>query len=306
MTEVRLPDFLVIGAMKAGSTTLYEDLRRNPGIFVIEKELDSLSQPDVGAAGYGALFATAGPDQVTGEVSATYAKLPQTAGLAERAGRLLGERFRVVYLVRDPVDRTVSHHFHRLVRRTIDPSIDVAVRTDARLVDYSRYGMQIEPWVDLVGIDRVHLVHFERYIADRAATLAQVCAFLGARADGAPEADLSAVHNRGDERHVAVGGRGRVARSAAYRRYVRPRLSENARRWLARRILPAPPPRPDLPSAATVDEILDRTAADCARLVELFGPAAPQWDAEATRQRYERLRVERLGGGRPDNGRPDG
>jgi hypothetical protein len=127
--------------------------------------------------------------------------------------------------------------------------------------------------------------------------VAEVCGFLGTAA-AATGADLSAVHNRGDERHVAVGGRGLVARSTLYRRYVRPRLSESARQRLARRILPGPPQRADPPSAATVDEILDRTATDCARLVELFGPAAPQWDAEATRQRYERLRVERLAGKR--------
>jgi hypothetical protein len=292
MREVRLPDFLVIGAMKAGSTTLYEDLRANPGIFVIEKELDSLSRPELTAASYGALFAAARPEQVTGDVSATYAKLPQTAGLAERAGTLLGDEFRVIYLVRDPVDRAVSHHFHRLVRRTIDPSIDVAVRADPRLVDYSRYGMQLEPWVDVVGADRVHLVHFERYVADRAGVLTQVLGFLGADLETAAGADLAAVHNRGDERHVAVGGRGRVARSGLYRRHVRPRLPEHARRWLARRILPGPPPRPDPPSAATVDEILERTGPDCARLTQIFGPSAPQWDADATRQRYERLRAE--------------
>jgi hypothetical protein len=293
---VRLPDFVVIGAMKAGSTTLYEDLRGQHGVFVAEKELDSLSRPDLTEASYGALFAGARPDQAAGDVSATYAKLPQAAGVAERAGRLLGDQFRVVYLVREPVDRTVSHHFHRLVRRTIDPSIDTAVRTDARLVDYSRYGMQIQPWVDVVGVDRVHLIQFERYVADRAVVVAEVCGFLGVQVETG--ADLAAVHNRGDERHVAVGSRGLLVRSNVYRRYVRPRLPETARRRLARRVLPGPPPRPDLPSAATVDEILDRTAADCARLVEIFGPSAPQWDADATRQRYEQLRVDRVAGKR--------
>jgi hypothetical protein len=293
---MRLAEFVVIGAMKAGSTTLYEDLRRHPGIFVPEKELDTLSRPDLDAPGYADLFAAAGPDQVAGDVSATYAKLPETAGVAERAGRLLGSDFRVVYLVRDPVDRTVSHHFHRLSRRTIDPSVDVAVRADHRLIDYSRYGMQLEPWLGVVGPPRVHLVHFERYIADRTAVLADLIRFLGA-SNAATGADLHSVHNRTEGRHIAVGARGRVTRSPLYRRYVRPRLPESARRRLARAVLPTAPPRPNPPSEETVELILERTAADCARLVEVFGPGAPQWDADATRARYAQLRANRRDAG---------
>ena len=292
---MRLPDFLVIGAMKAGSTTLYEDLRAQPGVFVAEKELDSLSRPDLDPAEYARLFAGARPDQVPGDVSATYARRPETDGVAERAERLLGAQFKVVYLVRDPVDRTVSHHFHRLARRTIDPSVDVAVRADHRLIDYSRYGMQLEPWLDVVGRDRVHLVHFERYVADRAAVLAEVLEFLGGPGP-VQAARLDLVHNRGEGRHVAVGRRGRLVRSAAYRRYVRPRLPERARRRLAGAVLPTAPDRPAPPSAETVELILDRTAADAARLVEVFGPGAPQWDADAARARYERLRAQQRTG----------
>jgi hypothetical protein len=285
---VRRPEFLVIGAMKAGSTTLYEDLRGLPGIFLPEKELHTLGEPDAGAR-YADLLADARADQVTGEVSATYAKLPQTAGLAERARELLGPELRVVYLVRDPVDRTVSHHFHRLARGRTVSSVDEAVRGDDRFVDYSRYAMQLQPWLDVLGTDRIHLVHFERYVDDRAAVLAEVAAFLGVPAGSG--ADLDAVHNRGDQRPVAVGLRGRLSRTSAYRRYVRPHLPEATRRRLARAVLPTAPPRPAPPSADTVDFILSRTAEDAALLRELFGDRAPTWDADATRARYVRLRA---------------
>jgi sulfotransferase family protein len=286
----RLPDFLVIGAMKAGTTTMYQDLRANPAIFLPEKELSALRSPQTDAGSYAALFAGAGAAQSVGEVSAPYAKLPEAAGTVERAVQILGSGFRVVYLVRDPVDRTVSHHFHRLARRAADPSIDTAVRSDTKLIDYSRYGMQIEPWVDAVGADNVHLVHFERYVSDRGGVLAEVEGFLGV--PPAAATDVSAVHNRGDGRPVAVGVRGRLTRSEVYRRYVRPRLGEGARARLARAVLPTAPPRPQPPSAETVELVLERTAADCARLVELFGPSAPTWDADAARDRYARLRAE--------------
>ena len=290
MSAPRTPDFVVIGAMKAGSTTLHEDLRQHPGLHMVEKEQDTLALDDAEARQqYARLIGAVGPEVVVGEVSATYAKLPASAGVAERARRLLPESARIVYLVRNPVDRAVSQHFHQFARGRAPADVDEAVAGDPAIVDYSCYARQIRPWVDLFGLDAVHLVHFETYVADRAATVAQVEAFLGLP-ERPPGTDLDTVHNQGDERPVAVGRAGRLARSAAYRRVVRPLLSERLRRRAGARLLPAAPPRPAPPSPETVELILARTEPDGAELQAMFGPRAPVWDADATRARYDGLR----------------
>lgn len=285
-----LPDFLVIGAMKAGTTTCYEDLRSDPRIFLPEKELDYLGRSDVDIARYSKLFARAQPGQVIGEVSATYARLPRTSGLTDRVARIIGDNLRIVYLVRNPVDRTVSHHFHRLARNLTDPSVDVAVRDDPCLIDYSRYGMQIQPWVDLVGVQNVFLMQFERYVQDRAVVLRDLGQVLGVP-DLGSTADLTSVHNRGSGRALSVTRAGRLSGSRIYREHLRLHIPQPVRRRLGRSLLPAARQRPAPPSEQTVDLILERTTADCSRLVEIFGAAAPTWDTDATRARYRDLRL---------------
>jgi hypothetical protein len=291
VADVRLPSFLVIGAMKAGSTTLYEDLRSVPGIFLPDKELGRLAEPNLSARSYTKLFAAANTGDVLGEVSTDYAKLPQSAGVVDNVRRVVGDDLRLVYIVRNPVDRTVSHHHHWLARRITDPSIDVAIRSDDRLIDFSRYAMQLEPWLELVGADRVWMIQFERYVEDRAGTIATLTNFLGLPAPPASR-PLDTVHNASTSRRRAVGLSGRVGRSPVYRRLVRPRLPQPVRRGLGRALLPEPVPRPAPPSEETVDLILARTAADCARLVDWFGERAPRWDAEMTRARYREARRE--------------
>ena len=78
---VRLPGFLIIGAMKAGTTTLYHDLLTNPQVFFpLDKEPGNLASHDVlgedGRGRYASIFKTARPDQICGEASTTYTKLP--------------------------------------------------------------------------------------------------------------------------------------------------------------------------------------------------------------------------------------
>jgi hypothetical protein len=238
---------------------------------------------------YAKLFAGASPGDMLGEASNVYAALPRSSDVVGNVRRLLGPELRVIYIVRDPVDRAVSHHHHRVARGLTDPSIDVAVRTDPRLVDYSCYGMQLQPWVDLVGPGRVKVIQFERYIRERRSTLAELVGFIGVpRPSIAPTLDV--VHNRSDERRVATGAIGKLSRSATYRRLLRPFLSRRLRGALARGLLSEPSPRPAPPSEATVEFILERTAESQALLGEWFGTRAPTWDLEATRARYREAR----------------
>jgi len=285
-----LPRFLVIGAMKAGTTTLYEDLRKHPSIFLPEKELGSLNSDDAltlgGRARYGARFGDGHDKQICGEVSATYAKLPDLPGVVDRASRVLGDRFKVLYLVRDPVDRVVSHHHHELSRGRLTDTVDTAVRTLPRLIDYTRYGMQIAPWVGLVGADRVRVVQFEKYVADRAQVLDSVFSFLGVSPLGGTFECLDEVHNPSEGGRVAVGRVGRLARSTAYRRVVRPFLPERLRRFGGQAMLSTGAPRPDRPAASTVDLIIEETEPELRAVSALGGECRPEWDLEKTRQRY--------------------
>ena len=244
---MRRPDFLVIGAMKAGSTTLYNDLAGNPGVFLAEKEIGPLLAPEIqterGVEAYLRLFARAEADQVVGDVSADYAKLPESAGLAHTARRVLGAEHRVVYSLRHPVDRLVSHHHHALARREItDPVVDSAVRDVPQLIGYSSYATQLRPFLDAVGRDRVHLVSFERYMADRTGGFAALAGFLGL-AEPTTTTDPTRSFNDSADVHIAAGPLAGAVHGRAYRTLLRPFVSQSVRTRLRNLLLPQMPPQ---------------------------------------------------------------
>jgi len=104
---VRLPDFLCIGAQKAGTTWLYENLRRHPGIYLHgRKEIHYWNRrTHRGLLFYSRYFRDAGT-RVTGDITPAYAVLSpeEMRSIAEVIPGL-----RVIYLLRDPVDRAWSH-----------------------------------------------------------------------------------------------------------------------------------------------------------------------------------------------------
>ena len=80
MTDPRLPDFLIIGAMKSGTSTLQAQLAVQPGLFMTTpKEPNFFSDDDIYAKGidwYRSLFDAAAAGDLKGEASTHYTKLP--------------------------------------------------------------------------------------------------------------------------------------------------------------------------------------------------------------------------------------
>jgi len=178
-----LPSFLIIGAMKAGTTSLFRDLRHNPAIFMpSDKELNNLNNDEVfsemGRSEYEAIFKNATQSQICGEASTAYTKLPDIQGVPKRACDLLGSDLRVIYLVRNPIGRLISQYHHSVIVSGLKLQIDDAVFNHAPLVNYSKYAMQITPWIKQFGSDRVRILVMEEYVENRASTIESICGFL--------------------------------------------------------------------------------------------------------------------------------
>ena len=291
---MRFPDFLVIGAMKAGTTSLCRDLESHPSIFFPSvKEphtlcLDEVLTPE-GKQKYAALFGQARSDQVCGEGSTGYSKLPTHQGVVARAKQAVGDELKLVYIVREPVARAVSHHYH--MYRGGDAPCDFyeALRSIPAIVDVSRYALQVEPWLEAYGQERVRVVKFEDYVQNRSEVVASVWRFLGVK-PCAGAIEEAQVCNAGEEQLVPPRGIRdlvrKVTRSQWYKRAVHPRTP----RWVRERIkggfYQKVPERPGLPSAEAIDYVLDRLRGEPERLAKLIGKPEPFWDMERVRQHY--------------------
>lgn len=287
---MRLPDFLIIGAMKAGTTTLFRDLAANPAIyFPLDKEPGNLESDHVlspsGAAAYAALYGRAKATQLLGDASTTYSKLPDIPGVAARARQLLGPATRIIYLVREPVARAISHHHHILTTTGRNVHIDAAARSEPSIVAYGRYWMQLGPWLDAFGHENIHVQVFEDYVERRRATIEIISRFLGVPTV-THAIDPATVHNKGDSAHVQMGSWRALIQSRPYQEYVRPRLSLEARHRLRSVLLPKSPPRPAPPSPATVDFFINQFQPDAHELANFLGRKGDLWDFDSVRNTH--------------------
>jgi len=280
----KLPVFLIIGAMKAGTTSLYRDLLTNPAVFFpADKEPGNLTDDrvltEVGRREYELLFRGASEGQICGEASTTYTKEPDLSGAATRAREVLGPNAKIVYLVREPVGRIISQHYHEYREGLVGENIDEEVRRHGRYVATSSYAMQVTPWIEAFGADQVRILLFETYVGDRVATVEAVSHFIGAPPRG-ELVDSDGRYNRGEEAAVPTGFWQVFYKNALYRRLLRPLLPLDTRAFLRNLVAPKPPPRPAPPSRATIEHLLEQLRDDSARLASLMGRSEPPWRPE--------------------------
>lgn len=278
---MRFPDFLIIGAMKAGTTGVFMDMGRHPRVFLPDnKEPYSLCYDPVltpaGRAEYAAWFAAARPDQLLCDASTGYTKQPDLTGSHHRALELLPAGFKVIYVVRHPIERIVSHHYHEYIEGKLTASIDDDVRRFPHLVNYSRYGLQARPWIESLGRDRVRVLRFEDYTANRQQVVADLCEFVGLDSRDLPAVD-TIIHNPNDGKPVMNWFWQRVQASWPYQSVVRPLVSLQLRVLLQRYLLPKAKPRPAPPSAATREWLAEQLAPEVRALQELTGNPALDW-----------------------------
>jgi hypothetical protein len=291
--HLRLPDFLIIGAMKAGTTSLSRDLQANPDIhFPSVKEPHFLANDNVltsaGRSRYEKLFSRARDSQRRGEASTGYTKLPSIQGVPRRARQLLGRDAKCIYLVRDPIDRAISHHFHMYRSGDLSIGIDQASRCIPDLVNYGSYAMQLKSWQQEFDANNFHIVRFEDYIASRRDVVADVCRFLNIEPQ-TQSLDPDVVHNDGQSAATPIPlfrslVRG-VTRSQWYKLHVHPRTPQRLREVLKPAVMRKTHTRPPPPSEDTLKYLADRFRADAEQLRLMTNRQQPLWDLDAPRDR---------------------
>jgi hypothetical protein len=187
----RFPDFLGIGAQKAGTTWLYENLRQHPELFLSEeKELHFFDQPGRwrlrwGLRRYRSHFAAAG-DRICGEITPSYGFLPTDH---IRIIHQQSPDLRLLLLLRDPIARAWSGAVMRLTGfRGRDPaSIPEAEYREYLLSDHSidrtRYSVMIDRWTSFYSLDQVFVGFYEDLQGRPWSLLQEVFRHLGVSSD---------------------------------------------------------------------------------------------------------------------------
>jgi hypothetical protein len=177
-----LPNLIVVGGLKCGTTSLHHYLNLHPQIGMSRpKELnffvDELNW-ELGVDWYRSHFPGSAP--VRGETSPHYTNRPRFAGVAARMRETLGPDARIVYMVRHPVDRLLSHYLHNVGGDYEDRELAEAIADpENAYVRRSLYAFQLEPYLEAFDPDRVLVISREELATARDATVHRVFDFAG-------------------------------------------------------------------------------------------------------------------------------
>jgi hypothetical protein len=199
-----LPDFLILGAQKAGTTALYAYLRRHPAITGPSwKEVSYFDRhyargPSWYRGNFPNLLRARG--ELVGEASPSYLFHP----LAPQRGKELLPEARLVALVRNPVDRALSHYNHEVAlgreQLSFEDALaaeedrlqgeDARLRADPRYFSREwwshtykargRYAEQLEHWLEVFPREQLLVLPSEDLLGEPERAHAQVLEFLGA------------------------------------------------------------------------------------------------------------------------------
>jgi hypothetical protein len=179
--RIVLVDFMIIGAQKCGTTSLAEQLARHPQIcFCRTKEPGFFNQTtdwQRQLADYHRLY-TPMDGQLCGEASTMYTFFPEHRQTHERL-HAYNPQLKLIYIMRQPVERIISNYAHEVVRRTVKAGPEAVVFQDPGYVNRSRYGLQLRPYLELFPREQLLPLIFEEYIANQVQALAQIADFLG-------------------------------------------------------------------------------------------------------------------------------
>lgn len=191
-----LPNFVIIGAQKAATTSLWHYLGQHPEVFVCpQKETDFFVAEMNWARGvswYESLFQPAARSGAVaiGEASPSYTMYPSFGGVPERMARVIGDA-RLIYLLRHPVDRMVSGYVQSLTQGSETLPLAQALLERPPYADASRYWMQLEQYLRFFPPERILVLLSEELTSAAGPTLERALDFLGVASDWRP-ADLGA------------------------------------------------------------------------------------------------------------------
>jgi hypothetical protein len=186
----QLPDLVIIGAPKAGTTSLARWLSGHPQVRMsATKELSFFDEHfERGIGWYRSQLPEGGPGIVVGEATPTY--LGDPLAPARVAATIPDAKF--IAVLREPVSRAWSNYWFfcqlGVERRSWDAALRAARNGGDRTgyLTRGRYAEQLARWENAVGADRLLVLLFDDLLADPAQTFARVCRFAGVSDDAAP------------------------------------------------------------------------------------------------------------------------
>lgn len=245
-----LPNFLIIGAPRAGTSWLARNVREHPDIFMPStKELHYFDRHhERGPSYYESFFEGAEGATAVGEATPDYLHLPD---VPERIWNLVPEAKLIVSL-RNPVDRVYSRYWNSRAKFEENRrlSFEQKLRRKPEFIEEGFYHTNVMRYLEYFPLDRFHFVLYEDIATDPIALLSSVFRFLDVQDDFVPASIEHRVNAAADKPYLArsrsvyflhkalsrVGLETVARRLADWNIADLPEMNEATRRWLSEEV----------------------------------------------------------------------
>jgi len=186
------PNLFLVGAAKSGTTSLYAGLKAHPEIFMSDpKEPGFFIAPCLRPAHlfgsavaekealriYVDLFRAAGNRRYIGEASTDYTFYPRCGASAE-AIHAFAPASRIIYIIRDPIERTISDYWWHVKLESENRLPIQAITEDSKYCDVSNYAMQMRRYLKWFSREQVWVLTLEDFSREPAFELARIFRWL--------------------------------------------------------------------------------------------------------------------------------
>jgi len=271
-----LPNFLIVGAAKAGTTSLYHYFRQHPDVYMSPVKEPRYFWHEGRAVGrvpvatrqaYERLFSGATSERALGEASPQYLHSP--SGPDRIAADVADAK--IIVSLRNPADRAYSSYLGRLRSAQERRSVDEAMRSGTYYFETSRYFLPLTRYLERFG-SRIRIVMFDDLVRDARAVMRDLYAFIGV--DESFDVDVAVRHN------AASVPRSRTLNTILWRsvefsrRYLPEAIRDTGLAAMVQRPLLR---RPDPLPASIRRRLLDEFRDDIMQTSELIGRDLTHW-----------------------------
>ncbi len=268
----RLPNIVIVGASKSGTTSMLNYLGVHPEIAVsTEKEMRFFQDPDL--RNWVGVYQEHFPvgTRYRAEATPVYSQAPSFPGVVDRMADLVPDA-KLIYLVRDPIDRIIAEYVEQIQWRAAGESLEERLRSAADPANYlvaaSRYATQLRDYQRRFAGEQILVIDLADLSADVVAVMGEVFDFLGLDRPAMSPADFGLFNTRDEKRAFPEWlirlRRGPIIR-AMHRMPERPRKYISELAW---RRLRSPVERPELSeqSRRVLQEVLAPEVEDLRKL----------------------------------------
>lgn len=229
------PNFLIIGAAKAATTSLSSLLQQHPDAAIVQgKEPHFFSEDHRYSSGwqnYQALYSHCKNEKAIGDASTSYSRIRYYPNVIQRIKHHI-PTVKIIYMVRHPLERMESAYVEHMATSggTMFNSISDAVTRQPMIVDSSRYWEVFDAYRQYFPEDNIKIVWFDEYVNNRESAYQEICNFLGISVDDGYKQNKELTNDRSNAlNRINQLGRNKTAIDTTWDPIVRKRVINDIR-----------------------------------------------------------------------------